>query len=121
MTDKIILVVDDTISNLDIVSSFLEDYDVISCTNGKDALEMAEEEEIDLILLDIMMPDMDGYEVCEKLKSNPSTKAIPVIFLTAKADEESIKKAYDIGGIDLITKPFKPNELLEKVERVIDL
>ena len=121
MQKRTILVVDDTISNLDILIELLEDYDVIDATNGKDALEIAEEEEVDLILLDIMMPDMDGYEVCEKLKSNATTKNIPIIFITAKADEDSIEKAYEIGGIDYVTKPFKPKELLARVNRELQL
>jgi len=67
------------------------------------------------------MPDMDGYEVCERLKENNKTKDIPVIFITAKTDESSIERAYDIGGIDYITKPFKPRELLVRVKRELDL
>jgi len=121
MENRTILVVDDTISNLDILIELLHDYDVIDATNGKDALEIAEEEEIDLILLDIMMPDMDGYETCQKLKSNSTTKNIPIIFITAKSDEDSIEKAYEIGGIDYVTKPFKPKELLARVNRELQL
>jgi len=68
-----------------------------------------------------MMPDMDGYEVCEKLKNNPNTADIPVMFITAKTDEDSIEKAYDVGGIDYITKPFKLKELLARVKRELKL
>ena len=117
MINKTILIVDDTISNLDILADLLNDYDVIDSITGKDALEIVQSENIDLILLDIMMPEMDGYEVCEQLKANPDTKDIPVVFITAKSDEESIEKAFDIGGADYITKPFKPKELLARVKR----
>ncbi|MFK5891988.1 MAG: diguanylate cyclase [Pseudomonadota bacterium] len=121
MKKKTILVVDDTITNLDILVELLDGYDVIEAANGVDALEIVSEELIDLILLDIMMPDMDGFEVCQKLKSNEDTKDIPIIFITAKADEDSIEQAYDMGGIDYITKPFKPKELLARVKRELKM
>jgi diguanylate cyclase (GGDEF)-like protein len=121
MNNKTILIVDDTISNLDILSELLENYDVIDATNGKDALEIVDEEDVDLILLDIMMPTMDGYEVCQKLKKSPRTADIPIIFITAKTDEDSIEKAYDIGGSDYITKPFKVKELQARVKRELQI
>jgi len=121
MEEKTILIVDDTISNLDILSHLLENYDVIDSISGEDALEIVQEEEVNLILLDIMMPGIDGFEVCQKLKSNPKTKNIPIIFITAKTDEDSIEKAYDIGGSDYVTKPFKPKELLARVKRELQL
>jgi len=121
MKNKTILVVDDTIANLDILVGLLSDYDVIDTTSGKEALSIVEEEKIDLILLDIMMPEMDGYEVCKKLKSNINTKDIPVVFITAKTDEESIERAYSIGGSDYVTKPFLPRELLARVKRELQL
>ncbi len=117
MKEKTILVVDDTIANLDILVDLLADYDVIDAASGEDALEIASDEHVDLILLDIMMPGMDGYEVCSRLKSNDRTKDIPVIFITAITGEESIEKAYDIGGADYVTKPFKPKELLSRVKK----
>ena len=83
--------------------------------------KFVEEEKIDLILLDIMMPDIDGYEVCQKLKSNVNTKDIPVVFITAKTDEESIERAYSVGGSDYVTKPFRPKELLARVNRELQL
>lgn len=118
---KTILIVDDTVENLDILASLLDNYDIVDAINGADALEILKEEKIDLILLDIIMPTMDGYEVCKKIQENPETKNIPIIFITAKTDEDSIEKAYDIGGIDYITKPFKPKELLAKVKRELKL
>lgn len=121
MIDKTVLIIDDTTANLDIVSDFLMNYDVIASSSGHEALEIVKSEKIDLILLDIMMPDMDGYEVCKILKSSRNTKDIPIIFLTSKSDEDSIELAYEIGGIDYVTKPFKPKELLAKVKRELYL
>jgi len=121
MKNETILIVDDTVSNLDILSELLENYDVIESTNGKEALEIVSDEDVDLILLDIVMPDMDGYEVCQKLKSNPKTVDTPIIFITAKTDEESIEKAYDVGGSDYIAKPFKVKELLARVKRELQI
>ncbi len=120
-SDKTILVVDDTESNLDMVLAILQDFDVIPCTSGVDALEMVKEEDINLILLDILMPELDGYSVCSTLKSDPETQEIPIIFITAKTDEESIEKAYEIGGADYVTKPFKPKELLARVRVQLQL
>ena len=124
MQNRTILAVDDTIENLDVLVDLLSDYDVIDATSPTEALEIVKEEKIDLILLDIMMPQMDGFEVCRRLKADPMTKDIPVIFVTAKTDEESIEKAYDVGGSDYITKPFLPKELLARVKkelRIIEL
>lgn len=111
-----LLIVDDTETNIDILVELLgEKYDLIVALDGKNALEAVDENEVDLILLDIMMPIMNGYEVCKKLKEKEQTKDIPVIFITAKNDEESIQKAYLEGAIDYVTKPFKPLELLARV------
>ncbi len=115
-SQKTVLVVDDTESNLDMVLAILQDYDVIPCTSGADALSIIKEEPVDLVLLDILMPEMDGYTVCTRLKSDVSTQEIPIIFITAKTDEESIEKAYELGGADYVTKPFKPKELLARVK-----
>jgi len=113
-----ILVVDDTKLNVEILIDLLEDqYNIIPSLSGEKVMKIVKKMDIDLILLDIMMPDMDGFEVCKLLKSNPETKDIPIIFITAKTDEDSIEEAYEIGGIDYITKPFKPKELLAKVKR----
>lgn len=111
-----ILVVDDSKVNLNLLSILLEEYEVITINNGDSAINIASAEHIDLILLDIVMPEMDGYEVCTKLKSIEKTKDIPVIFITANTDEESIDRAYKVGGIDYVTKPFKSKELLARVK-----
>jgi len=117
-----ILIVDDIDTNIDILLELLgEKYDVLVAVDGKTALDIANKEKIDLILLDIMMPEMDGYEVCERLKSSEETHNIPVLFITAKTDEDSIEKAYDIGGSDYITKPFKPRELLARIKTQLQL
>jgi len=119
---KTILIVDDTETNIDILLEILDDeYDILVSLDGDSALEIVQEEKIDLILLDIMMPGMDGYEVCSVLKSLESTQDIPVVFITAKTDEDSIEKAYECGGIDYITKPFKPRELTARVKTQIKL
>ncbi len=111
-----VLVVDDMNVNLIFISELLEDYNVITANSGEKAIQAASEKLPDLILLDIVMPGMDGYEVCLKLKNNDDTKDIPVIFATGNTDEGSIEKAYSVGGIDYVTKPFKPKELLARVK-----
>ena len=119
---KTILIVDDTETNIDILLEILDDeYDILVALDGKSALEILQEEALDLILLDIMMPQMDGYEVCAIIKSQESTSDIPVVFITAKTDEDSIEKAYECGGIDYITKPFKARELIARVKTQIKL
>ncbi len=121
MGNKTILIIDDTVENLDILGELLIQYDIVDAISAEDALDIIKHEEIDLILLDIMMPNMDGFEMCTILKNNSETKDIPVIFITAKTDEDSIEKAYDVGGIDYVTKPFKPKELLARVKRELQL
>lgn len=111
-----ILIVDDTDSNIDILVEALgDDYDLTVATNGTTAINMTNEELPDLILLDIMMPGMSGYDVCEILKNNPLTSNIPIIFLTAMTDVKSKAEAFRVGGVDYITKPF---EILEIKARV---
>ncbi len=119
--NKTILIVDDTNTNIDILLGLLEGYDIVVATDGHTAIKIANEEKIDLILLDIMMPDIDGFEVCTILKSKEQTKNIPVIFITAKTDENSIEKAYDVGGVDYVSKPFKPKELLARVKTQLQM
>ena len=120
---KTILIVDDTKLNINILIDFLDDkYDILAALDGERALEIVEEEEIiDLILLDIMMPGIDGFEVCRRLKSNPNTKHIPIIFITAKTDDNSIEKAYELGGVDYITKPFRAREILLRIDTQLHL
>jgi putative two-component system response regulator len=105
-----ILVIDDTPENIDLLSAVLRvDYKVKAALNGQRALKIANSDnKPDLILLDIMMPDMDGYEVCRLLKENPATRNIPVIFVTAKNQEADEKKGFELGAVDYITKPISP-------------
>lgn len=117
-----VLVVDDTEANIDIlVESLGDDYDVRVATDGEGALEQVREEPPDLILLDIMMPGIDGYEVCRQLKSEPGTAAIPVIFLTAMTDAHDEARGLRLGAIDYITKPFNPHLVKARVRNHIDL
>ncbi len=112
-----ILIVDDTIANLRLLVNLLREngYKVRPVTDGNLALEAIQEKHPDLILLDIIMPDLSGYEVCQKLKANPQTKEIPVIFLTALSEGLDKSKAFQIGGEDYITKPFQVEEVLARV------
>ncbi len=113
-----ILVVDDTPKNIQLVANILGKsnlYTILFAFNGGDALKRVQENDIALILLDIMMPDMDGFEVATILKSDPKYMDIPIIFITAFTDSESIKKGFDCGAEDYITKPFNPPELISRV------
>lgn len=104
-----ILVVDDTVENLDVIKEVLvEKYILFFAINGKLALKIAETQKPDLILLDIMMPEMDGYEVCQRLKENSLTREIPIIFLTAKADVDDETRGLALGAEDYISKPISP-------------
>ncbi|WP_027183152.1 response regulator [Desulfovibrio inopinatus] len=117
-----VLVVDDTPSNIDVVSGVLSrHYNVKAATNGKKALLVAEAMLPDVILLDIMMPDMDGYEVCSQLKRNPKTKNIPVIFVTAMNDMTDEARGFELGAVDYITKPISPPILLARVKTHLQL
>jgi putative two-component system response regulator len=113
---RTILVVDDAPSNIDVVKSILsESYLVQAAVNGKIALKIAEKKSPDLILLDIIMPDMDGYEVCKALKANPETANIPVIFVTGKDQESDESMGLALGAIGYVTKPVDQMELKAKV------
>ena len=115
-SDKI-LIVDDVSRNIQILGNILsqKQFQIAYAQSGQQALYICKTQDFDLILLDIMMPGMDGYEVCKRLKKDPSTNEIPIIFLTAKADMESIIKGFEMGGQDYITKPFNAAELLARV------
>ena len=106
----VVLVVDDTIANIRILDDLLRgEYTVRVATNGATALRLAlSEPRPDIVLLDIMMPDMDGYEVCRRLKSDPLTSNIAVVFITAMGNEEHEAKGLDLGAVDFIAKPFQP-------------
>jgi DNA-binding response OmpR family regulator len=104
-----------------VLVGLLKEYDLITAIDGKTALEVADSEEVDLILLDIIMPVMDGFEVSNILKSNKKTSHIPIIFLTALSKIEDIQQGFELGAVDYITKPFNPNELISRVNTHLKL
>lgn len=113
-----ILLVDDNPQNLKVLYETLDGrgYKLLVADHGEKALNIAQKSHPDLILLDIMMPEMDGYEVCERLKANPATREISVIFLSALEDTDSKVRAFDAGGVDYIAKPFQIREVIARVE-----
>jgi putative two-component system response regulator len=113
-----ILVVDDVPANLTLLTDMLKEkgHRVRPVPSGKLALKAVEHEPPDIILLDIMMPVMDGYETCRRLKENPETRDIPVVFLTAKAEVEDEMKGFELGAVDYITKPISPPIVLARVQ-----
>lgn len=122
MPDKqSILIVDDVKENIDVLVELLKGYDLVTALDGETALDIVQEEEIDLILLDIMMPNMDGFEVCSRLKENTQTSHIPIIFLSAKDKQQNIQLGFKVGAVDYITKPFHPDELLSRVNTHLKL
>ena len=118
-----ILIVDDSMNNLTLLERILsrKGYKVGVAASGKVAIETVELTKPDLILLDIMMPGMDGYEVCSQLKANERTRDIPIIFLSALAEVKDKVRAFNIGGVDYITKPFEPVEVVARVENQLRL
>ncbi|MBU1877834.1 MAG: response regulator, partial [Chloroflexi bacterium] len=112
-----ILIVDDTPANLSLLSQMFakQGYQVRPVPDGPLALTAAQAEPPDLVLLDIRMPDMDGYEVCEHLKAHPQTRDIPIIFVSALEDIKDKVKAFTAGGVDYVTKPFQVEEVLARV------
>jgi len=118
-----ILLVDDRKENLELLSSFLlhKGYKIRSALNGRVALETVKAKVPDLILLDIEMPGMNGYEVCQKLKDDPKTKKIPIIFISAHDDTEAKIKAFQMGGVDYISKPFANEEVVARVKMHLEL
>jgi len=119
--DVKILVVDDVIQNIQVIGSLLMEhqYQVVFALSGAEALSLIEKTNFDLILLDVLMPTPDGIEVCNIIKSKPATKNIPIIFLTAKSDLDSIIKGFEAGAQDYLSKPFKSQELLVRVKTQI--
>ena len=120
---KLILIVDDTPTNIGVISGALKDaYKTKIATNGQKALALAAaEEKPDLILLDIMMPEMDGYEVCTRLKADPATRDIPVIFLTGQTGAEDETRGFEVGAVDYVHKPFSPAVVKARVRSHIQL
>lgn len=118
-----ILIVDDNIKNIQVLGNILREYnyEIAVALNGQEALDWIKSDSFDLILLDIMMPEMDGYEVCLEIKKNEQCKDVPIIFLTAKTESENIIQGFESGAVDYVTKPFNSAELLSRVKTHLDL
>ncbi|WP_438970647.1 response regulator [Methylophaga sp.] len=120
-----ILIVDDVADNIQVAMNLLreDNYAFSFANDGHKALSMLDNEETDydLILLDIMMPGIDGFEVCRQIKSRPAIRDIPIVFLTARSDVDSISKGFELGGVDYVTKPFHSAELLARVRTHVQL
>lgn len=121
--EKLVLIVDDNSDNIKLLSNILFEaqYNVAIANSGAKAIKIANKKLPDLILLDIMMPEMNGFEVCYILKQNDLTKDIPIIFLTAKTETESIVEGFETGAVDYLTKPFRTEELLARVNTQLEL
>lgn len=120
MKKKTILCIDDIATNLLVIESVLDElaedqYNMISAMSAKEGIEQLSETDVDIILLDVMMPEIDGFECARLIKSNPDTKDIPIIFVTANKDDDTIEKCYSVGGDDYINKPFNHTELLARI------
>lgn len=118
-----LLIVDDAPINMQVAAYILENegYDVAFAQNGSDALSLIKTRPFDLILLDIIMPGIDGFEVCKRLRENPETRDIPVLFLTSIADTDSLVRGFKVGAMDYVTKPFNEAELLARVKTHLEL
>lgn len=118
-----ILLIDDSVQNLRLLGNMLREknYQIALAQSGKEGLQLAARIQPDLILLDIMMPELDGYEVCKKLKEDSNTRHIPVIFLTAKTSNEDVVNGFQLGGVDYITKPFNKQELFMRIKTHLEL
>jgi two-component system sensor histidine kinase/response regulator len=118
-----VLIVDDNSNNVKIIAITLRslNYKLVIATSGKSAIEMVDKTRPDIVLLDVMMPGMDGYEACQIIKSKKENENLPIIFLTALNDKSNIIKGFDAGGVDYITKPFNKEELISRVKTHLEL
>lgn len=119
-----VLVVDDNLQNLELLEAYLEDVPnvvTLRATNGRDALDKVAAEKPDLILLDIMMPRMSGFEVCKTIKSDPSTQGIPVILVTALHEVSDVERGVEVGANDFLTKPVNRVDLIGRVKSLLRL
>ncbi len=117
-----VLVADDNLQNLELLEAYMEELDgitTISATNGEECLKKVASDHPDLILLDIMMPRMSGFEVCKKLKSDPATKDIPIIMVTALQEMADIERGVEVGTNDFLTKPVNRVDLLNRVKTLL--
>lgn len=115
--EALVLVVDDNPSNCRLLTNYLSstNYKVVSATGGYEALEIVDSNPPDIILLDIMMPEMNGFEVCAKIKENESTKDIPIIFFSAQAETDDKLRGFSLGAVDYVTKPIKKSEIIARI------
>ena len=118
-----VLIVDDNSKNLQIIALTLSElnYKIIIAVNGPSAIDLVERVHPDLILLDVMMPEMDGFETCQIIKSKPENQNIPIIFLTALSEKVNIVKGFEMGGVDYVTKPFNKEELISRIKTHLEL
>src|SRR5262249_38205908 len=117
-----VVVADDDPINLVIISNALQgEFEVITVSNGMEALERVEKGDIDLVLLDIVMPDLDGFQVCTRLKNNPTTSSVPVIFVTGLDDSTEETRGFSVGGVDYIPKPIHPTVVRARVRTHLEL
>ena len=123
LNDAVVLAVDDNVINLNLMKKILEPQGYITKTaqSAAEAFEILKKEQPELILLDIMMPEMDGFEAAQRIKKSPGLKEIPIIFLTALHETKDIVKGFDVGGVDYVIKPFNPPELLARIRTHIEL
>ncbi len=112
-----ILIVEDTPANIQTLTAILkeQDYQISVATNGRQALQVIEKMRPDLVLMDIMMPEMDGYEACRQIKASPRWRDLPIIFLSAKSETDDIVRGFELGAVDYVSKPFNAHELLARV------
>ena len=123
MTDNPkILIVEDDLDLSEMLSNYfrVKNYDVLTAAWGNEALEISRDHNLALVMLDIRLPDIDGYEVCRQMRQQRRTQSVPIIFLTEKRDRIDKLQGLELGVVDYITKPFGPQELLDSVERVIN-
>lgn len=116
-----VLIVDDEVTTVQLIEFILEknDYMTFCAYSGLKTIELANKEKPDLILLDIMMPGLDGLEVCERLKNDPNTKDIPIIFLTALGQESDVARGLKLGADSYIIKPFNPDNLVQQIGKIL--
>src|ERR671932_1152790 len=117
----VILIVDDNPDNLELLFIFLIDFTVLVANDGKSAIQKVEESQPDLVILDVMMPGIDGFETCRRLKANESSKDIPVIFMTALSETVDKLRGFNLGAVDYLTKPIHEEELKARVTTHITL
>ncbi|HAV93195.1 TPA: hypothetical protein DCW38_08480 [candidate division WOR-3 bacterium] len=120
---KTLLIVDDDIFLVDIMAFTLKQsgFEIIKAHNGQEAIDIINKEHIDLVLTDIMMPVMDGFELAENLRKNETTKNIPIIFLTAKSNVEDKNKGFNIGINDYVVKPFNLKDLVSRINKALSV